>query len=274
MVSKLQDAPGCSPACIPWFVIFFAIIVAIAAILAPVGWPNIDNYTCLLTLHVALWRSQYQAITGPLQGIRRSCKAPDCHCHNSTQEYHRLHCPPCRQHQKWKNLLVNDTQECNKGQNWSCLHIFCLPDALGQSRDPSLPHPSPSSIVMSFHCLHCPACKHQKRKTLTDIIIHECNSDHLKSRLQNFYPHGVWQWSTELSKSNGQERWAAVDDGGVRIKGTRDLHRAAISKRHLKNLHPHDVQLWSAKLGKYNGRERWAAIVNGGVKIKGTRALQ
>ncbi len=199
MVSKPGDVPGCLPTSIAWFAIFFSIIVAIAIILATVGWPNIDDDTCLLTLPIALRSLQYQAMVGPLQGSRRSCKKPHCHRHNNTQEYLRLHCPPCRRSQKWKDLLVNNTQKCNKGQNWSCLRIFCLQNALEWSRDPSWWCPFLSFIVMSFHCLHRPPCQQcQRQKTLMEIIIHTCNSDHPKSCLQNFHPHNARQWSAEL----------------------------------------------------------------------------
>ncbi len=136
------------------------------------------DVTCVLTLPVALRGSQYQAMDGQLRGSRRSCKTLHCH-HHSQFQHHRLHCPPCRQCQKWKNLTVNDTQKCNKGQNWSCLHIFCLHNAQGQSREPSRRLPSSSSIIMSFHCLHHPHRQQcQKRKTLPEIIIHKCNRDH------------------------------------------------------------------------------------------------
>ncbi len=134
MVSKPRGAPGCLPASIPWFVIFFTIIVAIAAILALVGWPNIDNVTCLLTLSVALQESQYQAMTGPLQGSRR-CKTHHCHRHNNTQ-FHCLHYSPCRRCQKWKNLMVNDTQECNKGQIGEVYIFFAYTMHWGRAENP------------------------------------------------------------------------------------------------------------------------------------------
>ncbi len=243
--------------------------------MAPVGWPNIDNDTCLLTLPVALRRSQYQAMAEPLQGSRRSCKTPQCHRHNNTQKYHHLHCPPCQRRQKLKSLLVNNTQECSKGQNWSCLCTFCLHNALGRRRDHSWQHPFPSFIVMSLYCLHCTPCqKRQKRKTLTDIIIHKCNSDHPKSCLQNFHPHNAQQRSAELGKPNGWECWAATDDGGVRIEGSGALQRVAISKSRLQKCHPHHRRQWSAELGISNKWECWAAADNGGVRIKGTRALR
>ena len=54
MVYGPRGAPGCLPASTPWFTkFFFAVIVAIATTLAPIGWPNIDNVTCLLTPSVA-----------------------------------------------------------------------------------------------------------------------------------------------------------------------------------------------------------------------------
>ncbi len=139
--------------------------------------------------------------------------------------------------------MVNDTQECNKGLNWSCPRIFFLHNALGQSRDHSWWRPFPSFIVMSLHLLHCNPCQQcHKQKSLMDIIIHNCNSDLPKSRLKIFHPHNVRQWSTELGKSNGQECWAATDDGGVRIEGVGALQRVAILKSCLQNFHPHDAR--------------------------------
>jgi hypothetical protein len=55
---------------------FFAIIAALATGLAPIWLPNIDDVTCLLTLPVALQRSQYQVMAVPFQGSQRSCKHP------------------------------------------------------------------------------------------------------------------------------------------------------------------------------------------------------
>ncbi len=50
MVSGLRGAPGCSPASIPCLLkILCTVIAIIAANLEPVGWPNIDEVTCLLT---------------------------------------------------------------------------------------------------------------------------------------------------------------------------------------------------------------------------------
>ena len=133
MVSGPRGTPGCLPASIPWSINFSVIVAIVAAVLALVGWPNIDNVTCLLTLPITLWGSKYQAMAGPLRGSRRSYKTPHCHRHYNTQ-YHCLHCPHCRRCQKQKNLTVNDTQECKKGQNWSCLCTFCLHNTQRQSR--------------------------------------------------------------------------------------------------------------------------------------------
>ena len=65
MVYGPRGAPGW-PVSTPWFVkFFFAVIVAITTTLAPIGWPNIDNVTCLLTPSVALPGSQYQEFGKP-----------------------------------------------------------------------------------------------------------------------------------------------------------------------------------------------------------------
>ncbi len=96
----------------PWaflgFSFFPAVIVTIDAILAPIGWPNIDNITCLLSHPVALWGSQYQAMLGPLQGSRRSCKTLLCHDHNWEKTSKNVsggkggHCPHF-----WSTILFN-----------------------------------------------------------------------------------------------------------------------------------------------------------------------
>jgi hypothetical protein len=85
--------------------VFFAVIVAIATTLAPIGWPNIDNVTCLLTPSVALPGSQYQETDKPLQGGRRCWKIPHCHHHNQFTSHH-LYCPPRRRRRKRKTLAL------------------------------------------------------------------------------------------------------------------------------------------------------------------------
>ena len=106
MVYGTRGAPGCLPASTPWFVnFFFAVIIAIAATSAPVGWPNINNVTCLLTPSVALRGSQYQEMDKPLQGGRRRWKIPHCHHHNQFTP-HRLYCPPRRRRRKRKTLAL------------------------------------------------------------------------------------------------------------------------------------------------------------------------
>ena len=76
MVYGPRGAPGW-PVSTPWFVnFFFAVIVAITTTLAPIGWPNIDNVTCLLTPSVALPGSQYQETDKPLQGGLDAVKYP------------------------------------------------------------------------------------------------------------------------------------------------------------------------------------------------------
>ncbi len=89
-----------------------------------------------------------------------------------------------------------------------------------------------------------------------------------------FAQFSVWQWSPELGKSNGQERWAAVHDGGVRIKGARALWRVAILKSCLKIFHPHFTRQWSTELCKSNGQEHWATAEDAVVRIEGAAALQ
>ena len=59
-----------------------SVIVTIATTLALVGWPNINDVTCLLTPSVALQWSQYQETDEPLQGGCRCWKIPHCHHHN------------------------------------------------------------------------------------------------------------------------------------------------------------------------------------------------
>ena len=106
MVYGPRGAPGCLPASTPWFVkFFFAVIVAIATTLAPIGWPNIDNVTCLLTPSVALPGSQYQETDKPLQGGRRCWKIPHCHHHNQFTSHH-LYCPPRQRRRKRKTLAL------------------------------------------------------------------------------------------------------------------------------------------------------------------------
>ena len=61
---------------------FSAVIVTITTASALVGWPNINNVTCLLTPPIALQGSQYQETDEPLQGGRRCWKIPHCHHHN------------------------------------------------------------------------------------------------------------------------------------------------------------------------------------------------
>ncbi len=106
MVSGRRGAPGYSPTSIPWFVnICLTVIVVIAAFSAPVGWPNIDNGTCLLTPSVALRGSQYQETDKPLQEGCRCWKIPHCHQHNQFTP-HSLYCPPRRRRRKRKTLAL------------------------------------------------------------------------------------------------------------------------------------------------------------------------
>jgi hypothetical protein len=183
----------------------FSIIVAITAILAPVGWSNIKDINCLLTLPVALWGGQYQATAGPLQGIRRSCKTPHCHHHNNTQ-YRCLHCPPCQRCQKQKSLIVNyNTQECNNiiiGVVYKFLAYTMR--RCGEQRTLMVAFLSKLSSVLSLSLLP-PLLMMQKMKTLKEIIIHKCNRYHPKSCLQIFHPHDAGHWIRELGKSNWQE---------------------------------------------------------------------
>ena len=121
MVSRPQGAPGCLLVSTPCFVnFFFAVIVEIPIVLAPLGWPNINIVTCLLTPLVALWRSQYQAMDVSLQGSRRSCKTPHCH-HHYQFHHHCLYCPPCRHCKKWKTLAEIIVHECNRVPPRSCV---------------------------------------------------------------------------------------------------------------------------------------------------------
>jgi hypothetical protein len=55
--------------------------------------------------------------------------------------------------------------------------------------------------------------------------------------LQNYHPHNARQWRRELAKSNGQELWAAVVDGRVRIEGTGALQRLATSMSNARQNH-------------------------------------
>ena len=71
-----------------------------------VGWPNIDNVTCLLTPSVALQGSQYQEKDRPLQGVCRCWKIPHCH-HHSQFTHHHVYCPPCQRRQKLKTLALD-----------------------------------------------------------------------------------------------------------------------------------------------------------------------
>ncbi len=106
MVYGPRGTPRCLPASTPWFIkFFFAVIVAIATTLAPIGWPNIDNVTCLLTPSVALPGSQYQETDKPLQGGRRRWKIPHRHHHNQFTSHH-LFCPPRRRRRKRKTLAL------------------------------------------------------------------------------------------------------------------------------------------------------------------------
>jgi hypothetical protein len=91
--------------------------------LAPVGRPNINNVTCLLTLPIALWRSQYQVMAGPLQGSRRSSNTHHCHHHNQVH-HHCLHCLPPQRCQKQKIFVEIIVHECNRNHPRSCLQIF------------------------------------------------------------------------------------------------------------------------------------------------------
>ena len=105
MVYGPRGAPGW-PVSTPWFLkFFFAVIVTIATTLVPIGWPNIDNVTCLLTPSVALPGSQYQETDKPLQGGRRCWKIPHCHHHNHFTS-HRLYYPPRWGRRKRKTLAL------------------------------------------------------------------------------------------------------------------------------------------------------------------------
>ena len=113
----------------------FTVIVAITTVLVPIGCLNIDDVTWLLTLPVTLWGSRYQVMARPLQGSRRSCKTPHYHHYNYTQ-YHCLHCPPHQWCKKQMNLTVNNTQNWNKGQNWSCARICAYLACMGGAENP------------------------------------------------------------------------------------------------------------------------------------------
>jgi hypothetical protein len=77
MVPRHQGKLVCLRPSILWFIhIFFTIIVAIAIILAPLGWSNINDVTCILTSSVALREIWYQVTDGPVQGSSRSWKTP------------------------------------------------------------------------------------------------------------------------------------------------------------------------------------------------------
>ncbi len=77
----------------------------ITTTLAPIGWPNIDNVTCLLTPSVALRGSQYQEMDKPLQGGHRCWKIPHCQHHNQFTP-HCLYCPSHRRRRKRKTLAL------------------------------------------------------------------------------------------------------------------------------------------------------------------------
>ena len=135
-----------------WMLALFTVIVAITTVLVPIGCLNIDDVTWLLTLPVTLWGSRYQVMARPLQGSRRSCKTPHYHRHNYIQ-FHHLHCPPHWRCQKRMNLTGNNKQECNKGQNWSCVCIFAYTTHRGRAENPhgGFPLRVPSSCSFTFH---------------------------------------------------------------------------------------------------------------------------
>ena len=240
MVYGPRGAPECSLLAREHSVVCqlsFTIIVMIAAALAPVGWPNIDDVTCLLTTpSIALRGSQYKEKDGPLQGGRRCWKIPHCHHHNEYTHY-CLYYPPCRQRQKRKTLALYFPM----AKILSRLHenllrciiyravlpftqlqeISCRSWMQGGRRCWKIPHCHHHN-QLQHHRLYCPPCQqHQKQKALAENIIHKCIMDHPKSCLHIFHPHNTWQWrSGELCQSNGRIHRATVDHGGVRIEGT------------------------------------------------------
>ncbi len=157
-----------------------------------VGCPNIVAFTCLLTIPVALRRSQHQVMAGPLWGSRRSCKTPNCHHH---YQFHH-------------------------------------------------------------HCLYCPPCRHRKtRKTLAEIMVHECNRVLPRSLLQIFNPHDVGQWSRELVGLELEPRirsWANLGGRCCYFVKSKHLH------------HPHHPLIIHLPRhcckGISNEQEHWAAV--------------
>jgi hypothetical protein len=171
--------------------------------------------------------------------------------------------------------LDNQNTEIQQGSNLELSTYFLPTQCTGAERRSLTAAP-----LSEFHCHvlspspSSPLPTTPKMEDLHGYHHHEYNSDHPQSPLQNFHPHNAQLWCTELGKSNGQEGWAAIDNGGVGIKGAGALQWVAILKSCLQNFHPHNVRQWNAELGKSNEGERWAAVDNGGVTIKAAGALQ
>ncbi len=160
-------------------------------------------------------------MTGLFWGSRRSCKTPHCH-HHYQFHHHCLYCPPCRHCKKWKTLAEIIVHECNRVPPRSCVKKNHPHDVGQWSRELLGLEPQPR--IRSWADLGGRRCYFEKSKHLHrphhQLIIH-LPSPCLKG------------------KSNGRERWAAVDDGGVRIKGVGTLRQLATL---------HDVGQWSSKL--------------------------
>ena len=209
MVHGPWGAPECTPVSISWLLNYFvAVIVPIGAALAPVGWPNIDDVTCLLTPSVALWGSQCQDTDGPLQGGRRRWKIPHCHHHNQFT-HHRLYCPPCWRCQNQKTLalyfpmgkiLSRSHENLLRNISYRAVLRFTQLQEVsyrswmqGGHRCWKIPH-CHHHIQSQQHCLYCyfpPHWRCQKQMTLMENIIHECIRDHPNSRLHILHPHNA-----------------------------------------------------------------------------------
>jgi len=168
MVYRPRGTPGCLPASTPWFTKFlFAVIVAIATTLSPIGWPNIDNVTCLLTPSVALPGSQYQETDKPLQGGRRRWKIPHRHHHNQFTSHH-LYCPPRRRRRKRKTLaLYLQMAKFLSRSHENLLRYISYRAVLPFAQLQVVPLGNTPSPDTPRYRLDCPSHRqHQKRKTL------------------------------------------------------------------------------------------------------------
>jgi hypothetical protein len=199
MVYGPRGAPGW-PVSTPWFLkFFFAVIVTIATTLVPIGWPNIDNVTCLLTPSVALPGSQYQETDKPLQGGRRCWKIPHCHHHNHFTS-HRLYCPPRRRRRKRKTLALYLPMAkflSRSHENW--LRYISYHAVLPSTQLQEVPLGSTPSPDSPSYRLDCPSRQRRRKRPHWGVL---CVNGPIYSRGRSTtFPLMVSSTNTKITKT-------------------------------------------------------------------------